>query len=101
MTQITTDTSREFARKQLEEGLSNDTVNGWLRLLWRMLNIAHEDEKISVVRRELAQKNPDTYLFYVATSLNNLGILDREQNRMDEARQAYDDALKIWPTTRH
>lgn len=40
VTQITTDTAREFARKRLDEGLSNHTVNGSLRLLRRMLNIA-------------------------------------------------------------
>ncbi|MGH8590414.1 MAG: tetratricopeptide repeat protein [Gammaproteobacteria bacterium] len=31
----------------------------------------------------------------VAATLNNLGILHRDQNRMDEARQAYEEALKI------
>jgi integrase len=49
LTQITTDASREFARMRLDEGVSNDTVNGSLRLLRRMLNIAHEDKKIQVV----------------------------------------------------
>jgi integrase len=34
---------------RLDEGVSNDTVNGSLRLLRRMLNIAHEDKKIQVV----------------------------------------------------
>ena len=47
--EITTDASREFARMRLDEGASNDTVNGSLRLLRRMLNIAHEDKKIQVV----------------------------------------------------
>jgi hypothetical protein len=49
LTQITTDASREFARMRLDEGVSNDTVNGSLRLLRRMLNIANEDNKIQVV----------------------------------------------------
>ena len=31
----------------------------------------------------------------IAMTLNNLGILDRDQNRMDEARRDYDEALKI------
>ena len=51
LTQITTDASREFARMRLDEGVSNDTVNGSLRLLRRMLNIAHEDKKIQVVQK--------------------------------------------------
>jgi integrase len=49
LTEITTDASREFARMRLDGGVSNDTVNGSLRLLRRMLNIAHEDRKIQVV----------------------------------------------------
>jgi len=36
--------------------------------------------------RELARENPETYLPYVAATLNNLGILHRDQNRMDDAR---------------
>lgn len=47
--QITTDAAREFTRKRLNEGLSNDTINGSLRLLRRMLNIAREDSKIQIV----------------------------------------------------
>jgi len=46
MTQITTDAARKFASLRLEEGLSNDTVNGSLRFLRRMLMIAHEDNKV-------------------------------------------------------
>ena len=49
MTKLTTDAARDFARERLEEGLSNDTVNGSLRLLRRMLNIAYEDKKIQFV----------------------------------------------------
>jgi hypothetical protein len=36
--------------------------------------------------RELAQKDPQTFLPEVALTLNNLGILDSGQNRMKEAR---------------
>src|SRR5882724_1671947 len=57
VTQITTDAAREFARKRLDEGVSNDTVNGSLRLLRRMLNIAHEDKKIQVVPKVRLLKN--------------------------------------------
>jgi tetratricopeptide (TPR) repeat protein len=32
----------------------------------------------------------------VARTLNNLGILESDQNRMDDARTAYDEALKIY-----
>ena len=44
--------------------------------------------------RELAQKYPEIYLPYVAMTLNNLGILDSDLNRMAEARKEYEEALK-------
>jgi tetratricopeptide (TPR) repeat protein len=46
--------------------------------------------------RELVQKEPETYLPYVAATLNNLGILDRAQNRPEEARKAFEEALRIY-----
>ncbi len=57
VTQITTDASRDFASKRLEDGLSNDTVNGSLRLLRRMLNLAYEDKKIQAVPKIRLLKN--------------------------------------------
>jgi hypothetical protein len=57
VTKLTTDAARDFAPKCLEEGLSNDTVNGSLRLLRRMLNIAHEDKKIQFVPKIRLLKN--------------------------------------------
>jgi integrase len=49
VTRITTDSARAFATKRLEEGVTNSTVNNSLKLLRRMLRIAHEDGKIHVV----------------------------------------------------
>src|ERR1039458_1935136 len=46
--------------------------------------------------RELATKNPDTYLPLVALTLNNLGILHSDENRMTEARKAFEEALQIY-----
>lgn len=43
---ISTDAAREFARKRLEERLSTATINGSLRCLRRMLNLAKEDGKL-------------------------------------------------------
>jgi integrase len=57
LTQIDTDAARKFARERLEEGLSNDTVNGSLRLLRRMLNIAREDGKLTTVPKIRMLKN--------------------------------------------
>ena len=48
------------------------------------------------LRRELAQKNPETYRPDVAVTLNNLGDLDRDQGRMEEARKEYAEALQIY-----
>src|SRR6478672_9361149 len=55
-----------------------------------------ESEEALKIYRELAQKEPETYLPYVAATLNNLGILDRAQNRPEEARKAFEEALKIY-----
>lgn len=48
VSKITTDTTREFTKKRLAEGVANDTINGSLALLRRMFSIAHEDGKIQV-----------------------------------------------------
>jgi Tfp pilus assembly protein PilF len=44
--------------------------------------------------RKLAEQNP-TYQLEVATTLNNLGTFLRLHNRMEEAGQRYNEALKI------
>lgn len=43
---INTDSARTFAKKRLAQGKANDTINGSLALLRRMLYIAKEDGKI-------------------------------------------------------
>src|SRR5258708_28447624 len=71
--QITTDGAREFARKRLDEGVSNDTVNGSLRLLRRMLILAHEDKKIQVVPKiRLLKGNPARKGFLAQEQFNSL-----------------------------
>jgi integrase len=49
LTKITTDSARAFATKRLSDGVTNSTVNNSLKLLRRMLRIAHEDGKIQSV----------------------------------------------------
>jgi len=46
--------------------------------------------------RELAQKEPGTYLPSVPMTLNNLGLLDDAQNRWDDARKEAEEALEIY-----
>jgi tetratricopeptide (TPR) repeat protein len=46
--------------------------------------------------RELAEKNPETYLPDVALALNNLGILYCDEHQTEEARRAFEEALKIY-----
>src|SRR5258708_21470076 len=48
------------------------------------------------IYRSLAQKDPDSYLPYVAATLNDLGILDSDQNRTEEARREYEESLNIY-----
>ena len=45
--------------------------------------------------RKLAESNPAAYLPYVATTLNNLGALFRDTQRLDQAQAAYQEALGI------
>jgi hypothetical protein len=46
------------------------------------------------IGRDLAQKNPEAYLPYVAQTLTNLGVLN--QNRPEQARKEYTEALQIY-----
>ena len=62
----------------------------------RMEEARKEFAEALQIRRELAQKNPETYRPDVAMTLNNLGILDRDQGRMEEARKEFEEALQIY-----
>jgi hypothetical protein len=44
----------------------------------------------------LAQQERDKYLTYVAGTLNNLGFLDRNQSRIEDARAHYTEAMTIY-----
>src|SRR5262249_37650680 len=48
-------------------------------------------EEALKIRRELAQRNSDTYMPAVALTLNNLAILDTDQNRPEAARKGYEE----------
>ena len=62
----------------------------------RMEETRKEHEEALKTYRELAEKEPDTYLPEVAQTLNDLGIVDSAQNRVEEARKAFAEALKIY-----
>jgi len=51
--------------------------------------------------RELAKKEPETYLPDVAAMLNDLGILDSDENRVEKARIEFEEALKIYRQLAH
>ena len=51
--------------------------------------------------RELAKKEPETYLPRVAATLNDLGILDSNQNRIEKARKEFEEALKTYRELAH
>src|SRR4051812_17809752 len=55
---ITTDAARNFARLRLTEGVSTATINGSLRCLRRMLNLAKEDGKLQNVPKIHLLKEP-------------------------------------------
>src|SRR5260221_1013852 len=62
----------------------------------RMEDARKEYEEILKTYRELARKDPETYLPDVAATLNDLGILNSDRNRMEEARKEYEESLKIY-----
>ena len=62
----------------------------------RMEEARKEHEEALKTYREMAQKEPETYLPEVAQTLNDLGIVDSAQNRPEEARKAFAEALKIY-----
>src|SRR6476469_9056820 len=62
----------------------------------RMEETRKEHEETLKTYRELAEKEPETYLPEVAQTLNDLGIVDSAQNRAEEARMAFAEALKIY-----
>jgi hypothetical protein len=51
--------------------------------------------------RDLAKKEPETYLPHVAATLNDLGILDSNQNRKENARKEFAEALKTYRELAH
>jgi tetratricopeptide (TPR) repeat protein len=62
----------------------------------RMEETRKEQEEALKTYRELAEKEPDTYLREVAQTLNDLGIVDSAQNRAEGARKAFAEALKVF-----
>ena len=51
--------------------------------------------------RQLAKKEPETYLPNIAATLNDLGILDTDENRIEKARKEFEEALKIYRQLAH
>src|SRR6266403_939082 len=62
----------------------------------RMEETRKEHEKTLRIYRELAQKNPQSYLPEVAQMLNNLGLIHSAQDRMAEARKEFEETLKTY-----
>jgi tetratricopeptide (TPR) repeat protein len=87
----------EWARKNGKNAELAETLNNLGNLdsdQGRMQEARQEFGEALQIRRELAQKNPETYRPAVAATLNNLGNLDSGQGRMQEARQEYAEALQ-------
>jgi tetratricopeptide (TPR) repeat protein len=60
-----------------------------------------EYEEALKTYRELAKKEPETYLPHVAATLNDLGILDSDQKRIEKARKEFEEALKTYRELTH
>jgi tetratricopeptide (TPR) repeat protein len=49
-----------------------------------------------IIRRKLAEENPQIYLSDVAITLNNLGAFYNDKNDYDKAEESYSEALEIY-----
>jgi tetratricopeptide (TPR) repeat protein len=67
----------------------------------QMIGTRREYEDLVKTYRELAKKQTETYLPYLAATLNDLGILDSDQNRIEKAREEFAEALKIYHELAH
>ena len=56
---------------------------------------AHIEEVVKI-HRQLAEQNPAVYLPNMAMTLNNLGRVDRLQNRTEESHVHYTEAMTIY-----
>ncbi len=60
----------------------------------------HFEEALKLYRllaqQDLPQQNEDAHLPDMAATLNNLAVVDLRQNRADEARECYQEALKAY-----
>src|SRR5208282_4157630 len=79
VTQITTDTSRDFAQKRQAYGVGTAMVNRSLSCLRRMLRIAHEDNKLQFIPKIRLLKEPPP----------RRGFLEQEK---------FDELVKLLPT---
>ena len=66
--------------------------------LARELNLAPAATRVLWARdyRQLEQEHPGEYLPFLAAVLSALGSIDQNQNRPDEARAHYEEALAIY-----
>jgi tetratricopeptide (TPR) repeat protein len=79
---------------------SNDSNYGqaYAMLLAKQRDYAKAEpvfEKVLQIRRELAKAKPQAYLPDVAETLNDLGVLYLDTQRLKEAADAYTEALQI------
>jgi tetratricopeptide (TPR) repeat protein len=89
-----------FYAKDIEEGGNND-----LEYLGKV-SATDQKERLARARwcftealmfyREFAGKDPERYRPDVARMLNTLGILDRDQGRIEEAQKEFAEALQIY-----
>src|SRR6516225_1399396 len=76
----------DWARQNGKNAELADTRDN-LGILDRDQSSRKEYEETLKTHRELARKDPETYLPYVAQTLIELGVLDSDQNRMEDARK--------------
>jgi tetratricopeptide (TPR) repeat protein len=62
----------------------------------RLVNARQHIESALKTYRQLTEKNPDAYRYYLGVVLNNVGGVDQRQHHLDEARQHFQEALELY-----
>ncbi len=90
--------TREYFERSLNAAHTFDNTFAYATFLYdqRQLNVAAPfyQEALAFCRC-LAETNPQTFLPYVAATLNNLGVLQKRMNNFQATETAYEEALKI------
>jgi tetratricopeptide (TPR) repeat protein len=87
--------SLNYAENDEQKATTLNNLGNYYRANQKMLQAEAVYNEALIIRRELADKNPDAFLLDVAMTLNNLGVFYSDNQKMLQAEAAYQEALSI------